>query len=149
VVVRRERRRLPVYYVSAPKTGAFNVGFDVTNTGRLPVKVVGLGSPTAFTLFQMGRYSTNDAPGGGPLRGRHRSLRAGDHAPGDSRHVVLQLKITDETVCTSPGSFGIHSHPPFRYRTLGFIPRTATVEAPFRVVTVCGDRLPPDYDTRS
>lgn len=134
----------PVYYVSATKTGTFNVGFEVTNTGKLPVKVVGLGTPTAFSLVQMGRYSTDDVPGGGHFAGGIVPFEPVTIDPGDSRYVVLQLKTT-EASC-SPGATMTYSHPPFRYQTLGVISRTATVEAPFRVVGVCSDTPPPNYD---
>jgi hypothetical protein len=139
----------PVYYVSSGETGAFNVGFEVTNTGRLPVTVTGLAEPTAFRLAQMGRYSGNNVPGGGHFAGGLVAFEPVSIAPGDSRYLVLELRVTEEMVCKTPGGAAIYSHPEFRFRALGFIPRSSTVETPFRVVSTCGDAVPPEYHPRS
>ncbi len=138
----------PVYYVSAGKTGAFNVGFEVTNTGRLPVTVSGLAEPTAYRLAQMGRYSGDNVPTGGHFAGGLVAFEPVRIDPGDSQYLVLELRITEEMVCRTPGGASLYGHPTFRFEALGFVPRTSTVEAPFRVVSTCGNAVPPDYDPR-
>jgi hypothetical protein len=70
--------------------------------GRLPVTVQGLGSRSDFTLVGMGRFPTFEEPG-------HRAGRPVvpfepvTIGPGDSRCLVLQLRITPEHVCTTGG----------------------------------------------
>jgi hypothetical protein len=51
-------------------------------------------------------------------------------------------------VCRTLGGAALYGHPTFRFEALGFIPRTSTVETPFRVVSTCGDAVPPDYAPR-
>ena len=137
-----------VYYVSAGKPGTFQIGFDVTNGGRLPVTLQGLGSPTPFTLAGMARYPMFQEPD-------HRA--AGEIVPfepvtidpGDSRFLMLQLKIEGAEVCTQSRGAGIPSDPGLRYRTLGIVPGETTVPLRFTVVTICGNTLPADYVARA
>jgi hypothetical protein len=109
------------------------------------VTVRGLDSPSAFTLAGMGRYPTFEEPDhrvGRPIV----PFEPVTINPGDSRYLVLQLRIGETSVCTIRGGSGIPTDPDLRYRTLGIVPRTGTVELPFTVVTVCGDELPPSYN---
>ena len=136
-----------VYYVSAAKPGSFEIGYDLANEGRLPVTIQGIASPSAFGLSGMARYPTFEE------QDRH---VAGDIVPfepvtidpGDARFLVLQVRFAGESLCSTAGVRGLPSDPEFEYRTLGLVPRTATVELPFTVVTVCGDELPPSYSWR-
>jgi hypothetical protein len=136
----------PLYYVATGKPGTFEVGFDVTNTGRLAVTIEGLEPGSSYSGLQMGRYSTNDVPAGGHFAGGIVPFEPVTIEPGDSRFIILQFTVTPETACNFPGSFGGPESPRLRYRTLGLIPRTARVEPPFQIATVCGTEIPPDYD---
>lgn len=132
-----------VYYVSAAKPGSFEIAYDLANEGRLPVTIHGLGSPSAFSFAGMARYSTFEEPD------RHVGGEIVPFEPftldgGDARLLVLQIRITGESVCDS-GAYGVPSDPKVRYRTLGVVPRTGTLDLPFTVVEVCGDELPPSY----
>jgi len=134
-----------VYYVTEGTPGTFEIGYDVENTGRLPATVQGLGSPSFLTLSGMGRYPTFEEPDH-RVGGEIVPFEVLTIEPGDSRYLVLRLRVTPEGVCTTPGASGIHSDPALRYQTLGIVPRTATIDLPFTVVTVCGDELPPSYN---
>jgi hypothetical protein len=137
-----------VYYVSAGKPAVFEIGFDVENGGRLPITLQGLGSPTAFALARMGRYPTFEEPSrevGRPLV----PFEPVTIDPGDSRYLVLELRIEGQEVCSQPGSSGVPSDPGLRYRTLGIVPGETVVGLPFTVVTLCGNELPPDYNARA
>jgi hypothetical protein len=137
-----------VYYVSVGKPATFEVGFDVENGGRLPITLQGLGSPTAFTLASMGRYATFEEPGrevGRPLV----PFEPVTIDPGDSRYLVLQLRIEGEVVCTQSGGSFVPSDPALRFRTLGVVPGEQTIPLPFTVVGICGTALPPDYGARA
>jgi hypothetical protein len=137
-----------VYYVSAGKPGVFEIGFDVQNTGRLPITLQGLGSPTAFTLASMGRYPVFEEPTrevGRPLV----PFEPVTIGPGDSHYLVLQLRIEGEVVCTQSGGSFVPSDPGLRFRTLGLVPGEQTVGLPFTVVGMCGSELPPDYNARA
>ena len=137
-----------VYYVSAGQPGVFEVGFDVTNGGRLPITLQGLGSPTIFSLGGMAQYPTFEEPGrevGRPLV----PFEPVTIDPGDSRYLILQLKIEGQMVCGQSGGSFVPSDPALRYRTLGVVPGEQTVPLPFTVVGICGNKLPPDYTARS
>ena len=137
-----------VYYVSAGKPGVFEIGFDVQNTGRLPITLQGLASPTAFTLASMGRYPVFEEPSrevGRPLV----PFEPVTIDPGDSHYLVLQLRIGGEVVCTQSGGSFVPSDPGLRFRTLGLVPGEQTVGLPFTVVGMCGSELPPDYNARA
>jgi hypothetical protein len=134
-----------VYYVATGKAGTFEVGFDVTNTGRLAVTLDGLDSESSYAGLRMGRYSVNDMPAG-HLVGSTVPFEPVTIEPGDSRFILLRFTVTPETACNFPGSFGGLESPRLRYQTLGLISRTARVEPPFRIATVCGTEIPPDYD---
>jgi len=136
-----------VYYVSAAEPAAFEIGYDLANEGRLPVTIQGIGSPSAFTLAGMARYPTLEEPDR-QVAGAIVPFEPVTIDPGDARFLVLQIRIAGESVCATGGGRGLPSDPTFRYRTLGVVPRTATVELPFTVVTVCGDELPPSYSWR-
>jgi hypothetical protein len=119
----------------------------------LPGRVVarrrtGLADPTSFRLAQMGRYSGNDVPGGGHFAGGLVPFEPVRIDPGDSTYLVLELRITEEKVCRTPGGAALDEHPTFLFEALGFMPRTSTVETPFRVLSTCGDTVPPDYAPR-
>ncbi len=137
-----------VYYVSAGKPATFEIGFDVQNSGRLPIKLQGLGSPAAFTLASMGRYPVFEEPGrevGRPLV----PFEPVTIDPGDSHYLVLQLRIEGEEVCTQGGTSFVPSDPALRFRTLGIVPGEQTVPLPFTVVAMCGNALPADYNARA
>jgi len=137
-----------VYYVSAGKPGVFEVGFDVTNGGRLPITLQGLGSSAIFSLGGMSRYPTFEEPGhavGRPLV----PFEPVTIDPGDSRYLVLQLRIEGQMVCEQSGGSFVPSDPALRYRTLGVVPGEQTVGLPFTIVGMCGNALPPDYNARA
>ena len=69
--------------------------------------------------------------------------------PGDSRYLVLQLRIEGEEVCTQSGGSFVPSDPGLRFRTLGIAPGGQTVPLPFTVVGMCSNEVPPDYDARA
>jgi hypothetical protein len=133
-----------VYYVSAGEPGVFEVAFDVTNGGRLPITLQGLDSSTPFTLGGMGRYPTFEEPSRAVGRPRV-PFEPVTIDPGDSRYLILQLEIEGQMVCTQPGGSFVPSDPGLRYRTLGIVPGEQTVPLPFTVVGICGNELPPDY----
>ena len=96
----------------------------------------------------MGRYPTFEEPGrevGRPLV----PFEPVTIDPGDSRYLVLQLRIEGEKVCTQAGASVVPSDPALRYRTLGVVPGEQTVPLPFTVVGMCGNELPPDYNARA
>ncbi|MGH3045354.1 MAG: hypothetical protein ACRDM2_11535 [Gaiellaceae bacterium] len=137
-----------VYYVSAGKPGVFEIGFEVTNGGRLPVTLRGLGSPTIFTLAGMAPYPTYEEPNN-EAAGQIVPFEPVTLDPGDSRFLMLQLRIEGEKVCTQSGGSFVPSDPGLRFRTLGIVPGEQTVPLPFTVVGMCGNALPPDYDARA
>lgn len=137
-----------VYYVSAGKPGVFEIGFEVTNGGRLPVTLQGLGSPTIFTLAGMAPYPTFEEPNN-QAAGEIVPFEPVTIDPGDSRFLTLQLTIEGDKVCTQSGGAVIPSDPGLRYRTLGIVPGETTVPLPFTVVTICGNTLPADYVARA
>jgi hypothetical protein len=136
-----------VYYVSAGKPGTFEVGFDVTNGGRLPITLQGLGSPTAFTLGGMAAYPTFEEPDRA-VGGTIVPFEPVRIDPGDSRYFILRLTIAGQEVCTQPGLSSVPSDPALRYRTLGIVPGEAVVGLPFTVVLLCGNELPADYSAQ-
>ena len=138
-----------VYYVSAGKPGVFEVGFDVTNGGRLPVTVQGLGSHTPFTLAGMALYPTFEEPDHQATAAEIVPFEPVTIDPGDSRFLMMQLKIEGREVCPQPGGASLPSDPALRYRTLGIVPGEATVPLPFTVVMICGNTLPADYVARA
>jgi hypothetical protein len=130
-----------VYYVSAEEQGTFEVGFDITNTGRLPVELEGLGAGTAFAGLQMARDGTWEDSQGAALPERIVPFEPVTVEPGAGRYLVLQVAITEETACGpnyGPGSRRVLSNPRMRYRYAGAFERTALVEPPFTIVAVCG-----------
>jgi hypothetical protein len=133
-----------LYYVSAGEAGRFEIGYDVANTGRLPLTIQGIASGTAFTLAGMARYPTFEEPDR-MVAGEIVPFEPVTVDPGDSRYLVLQLRIAGELVCTSRGAMRVPSDPGLSYRIGGFVPRTVTLDLPFTVVEVCGDELPPTY----
>ena len=137
-----------VYYVSTGKPGVFEIGFEVTNSGRLPVTLQGLGSPTSFTLAGMARYPTFEEPNK-KAAGEIVPFEPVTIDPGDSRFLVLQLRVEGEKVCTQSGGSFVPSDPALRFRTLGIVPGEQTVPVPFTVVGMCGTELPPDYHARA
>ncbi len=136
-----------VYYVSAGKPGVFEIGFEVTNSGRLPVTVQGLGSPTSFTLAGMAPYPTFEEPNK-EAAGKIVPFEPVTIDSGDSRFLMLQLRIEGENVCTQSGGSFVPSDPALRFRTLGIVPGEQTVPVPFTVVGMCGNELPPHYNAR-
>ena len=137
-----------VYYVSAGKPGVFEIGFSVENGGRLPITLQGLGSPTVFTLASMARHPLFEEP----TREVGRPLVPFEPVtidPGDSRYLILQLRIEGDVICTQSGGSFVPSDPGLRFRTLGVVPGEQTVGLPFTVVGMCGTALPPDYKARA
>jgi hypothetical protein len=137
-----------VYYVSAGKPAVFEVGFDVTNGGRLPITLQGLGSPSAFTLGGMAAYPTFEEPDRA-VGGTIVPFEPVRIDPGDSRYLILRLTIAGREVCTQPGGSAVPSDPALRYRTLGMVPGEAVVGLPFTVVMLCGNELPPEFNARA
>ena len=134
----------PVFYVSAEEPGTFSVGFDVTNTGRLPVEVQGLALGGELSGLRMGRAGTwVDSS----REGFDRAIVPFEPVtidPGDGRYLVLQFRITEETACGpmyAPGTARGFSDVSLRYRYVGGFEKTATVQPPFTVVLTCG-KLP-------
>lgn len=78
-----------VEYVSAGKPGIFEIGFEVTNGGRLPVALQGLG--VADDLHP--RREPNDQAAGVIVVFEPVTID-----PGDSRFFMLQLSIEGEKV---------------------------------------------------
>jgi hypothetical protein len=133
----------PVYYVSAEETGAFEVGVDVTNTGELPLELVGLGMVSELAGLRMGRNGTwVDSNGAGKPVVPFRPITI---EPDEGRYLVLQFRVALETACGpsfAPGTTRTFDTASLRYRYAGAFERSAAVELPFTVVLACGD-LPP------
>ncbi len=136
-----------VYYVSAAEPATYEIGYDLANEGRLPVTIQGIASPSTFTLAGMARYPTFEEPDR-QVPGDIVPFEPVTIDPGDARFLVLQIRIAGESVCTTRGVRGLPSDPTFRYRTLGLVPRTATMDLSFAVVTACGSDLAPSYSWR-
>jgi hypothetical protein len=132
-----------VYYVSAEEPGTFSVGFDLTNSGRLPVEVQRLAlEGQGLVGLRMGRSDTWAD-----------SSREGlDHAivpfepvtieSGEGRYLVLEFRLTPRNTCGpnyGPGTGRLFSDVSLRYSYLGGFEKTATVQPPFAVVLTCGE----------
>ena len=134
-----------VIYVSMNEPGYVAFGFDVANTGRVPVTVAGdTGEPGPLRLSGMGRNSERDAPGA-RVYPDIVPFAAVEIAPGDKRYLSFRVQIDKPCAANyAPGSMMGIDTVGLRYRYVGVFERDVRVEMPFLVGIVCGD-LPKPY----
>lgn len=134
-----------VFYVDALRPGSFEVGFDVTNTGPLAVKVEGLASSDpSLAGLGMGERTLAEPAGSRPYP-ELVPFEPVTIPPGGSRYLSFRFHLgRTEAGRWAPGSEQIFEGFRLRYRYLGIFEREAWVTAPFTVALVHGP-LPPAY----
>lgn len=128
-----------MYFVNR-SGGTFEIGFDITNEGRLPVTIEGLAETDSFVneISGMGRHSIMEDPGG-----VYPDLVAFEPVaiePGDGRFLRFSMTFDGARRCQDSLGYSYTSFRTFRLRFsyAGVFERTASVDAPFRVAPYCG-----------
>ena len=136
-----------VYALDRAKPGTFVLGFDLRNTGRLPVT---LGSPPpepGDSVRMSLRVSVQREVEGTPPGIEYVSLDGVTMAAGESRRLLVTYRWTSCGDRWSSGSFVTYSHVRVRLTSRGgLLGRTQWVELPAEVVLVCGDLPRPNGD---
>jgi hypothetical protein len=132
-----------MYFVNR-SGGTFEIGFDITNEGRLPVTIEGLADGDSFVseISGMSRHSIMEFSGG-----NYPDIVAFEPVtiePGDGRFLRFSMNFDGARRCRdSGGGYSFTSFRSFwlRYSYAGVFEGTARVEAPFRVAPYCGQQV--------
>ncbi|MGH3041786.1 MAG: hypothetical protein ACRDNG_08640 [Gaiellaceae bacterium] len=121
------------YVVTGERSGRFGVYFDITNTGRLPIRIEGLGEDGDSSLVPQLKLHSGVLPGDSRFPGFDPfTLESGDKA-------FLGLEVVATKPCDGyvRGSSIVWDSVTLRYRYARFFERQASIPLPVGVSLAC------------